>query len=293
MMPTSPTGTIHTKAPSPGAITTALAAGEAEENDELAAVDLGLVIDTTGSMSNVLAAAKTLLVSLVARLAEAAEVRLRVGVVEYRDHPQQEHSFVTRVHPLTFDLAGRVQYTIAGLVAHGGGDVPEAVYDGVAAACRQLEWGRHARRLLLLVGDAPPHETGDATFPSGCPCGLTAESTAALCEEAGITLFSVGLTVTVAAPFGRLATMTGGRFFPAGQASEAIGWIGQVLLSEFGSLDLDRRVFAAAREEPAISLDALGERIGEPRPAIVASWVRLVSRGLLAAPQQQAGEVRP
>src|ERR1044071_5396679 len=81
---------------------------------------------------------------------------LFVGFVEYRDHPPQEKTFVTRVNPLTSDIK-RMQKAINSLKADGGGDAPEAVYDGVFAACKQIEWRPFSCRFTLLVGDAPPH----------------------------------------------------------------------------------------------------------------------------------------
>jgi Mg-chelatase subunit ChlD len=87
--------------------------------DAVNLVDLAFVVDTTGSMGGLIAAAQRHMIRLVEELARAAEVALRVGVVEYRDHPPQNR-MVTRVHPLTGDLR-QAQRTILGLTAEGGG----------------------------------------------------------------------------------------------------------------------------------------------------------------------------
>ena len=57
-----------------------------------------------------------------------------------------------------------------------GGDTPEAVADGLFDARTKLSWERDAYKVLLLVGDAPPHgkkynSIGDDYFPDGCPSG--------------------------------------------------------------------------------------------------------------------------
>jgi hypothetical protein len=189
--------------------------------DELNQVDLAFVVDTTGSMGSFLGAAKAQMVALLRGLAGDARtpVDLHLGVVEYRDHPPQDRSFVARAHALTGDLDA-AQKVIDKLHADGGGDAPEAVYDGLRAAAG-LAWRRHARRLAVLVGDSPPHGCGAPGdgFRAGCPCGLNVEKVTALLEEAGVTLYALGLTGSVKDSFGRLARYTGGEFFESGQDS--------------------------------------------------------------------------
>ena len=65
-------------------------------------------------------------------------VDLRLGIVEYRDHPPQD-TMVYRVYPLTGDLR-QAKELINRLKPEGGGDVPEAVLAGVVAACQELAW---------------------------------------------------------------------------------------------------------------------------------------------------------
>ena len=161
--------------------------------DAINTLDLAFVVDTTGSMRGLIDAARRQMITMMDRLAQAAEVDLHLGVVEYRDHPPQD-KMIYRVHPLTGDRR-RAQRTIEGLKAEGGGDEPEAVLDGVLAACRELRWRRHARRLAVLVGDAPPHgvqRDGD-TFPDGCPCGETIASVSRAAEEARVLVYALGL----------------------------------------------------------------------------------------------------
>ena len=106
--------------------------------------DLAFVVDTTGSMGGLIAAAQTQMVEMVDTLSTAVDVDMQLGVVEYRDHPPQDR-MVYRVHQLTGNL-GKAKRAINRLSADGGGDEPEAVFAGIVAACRELAWRRHARR---------------------------------------------------------------------------------------------------------------------------------------------------
>ena len=87
-------------------------------------VDLCFVIDTTGSMGGFLQSARDALVETLTALTEKQNLDLRVALVEYRDHPPQEHSFVARKYPMTSDLR-QIERAIADLKAEGGGDRPQ------------------------------------------------------------------------------------------------------------------------------------------------------------------------
>ena len=59
--------------------------------------------------------------------------------------------------------------------ASGGGDLQEAVMDGLYVALNEVSWRKDADKFLFLVLDSPPHGTrfyqGGDGFPDGCPCG--------------------------------------------------------------------------------------------------------------------------
>lgn len=252
--------------------------------NELHAVDLAFVVDTTGSMGNLIAAAQKQMISMLGELTRAADIHLCLGIVEYRDHPPQD-CIVTRVHAFSEDLQAAEQ-VIKQLHAQGGGDGPEAVLDGITAACRELAWWRYARRLMVLVGDAPPHgvrATGDA-FARGCPCGETIASVTQLAEEQRITIHSLGLTPAVSESFREISYLTGGQFFSAAQAEQAIVHLASLLRLEFAALDLDRRVLALCRATPQASIEELAQLLETSRSTVAASLLRLLSRDLIEAP---------
>ncbi len=116
-------------------------------------VDLAFILDTTGSMSEEIAAVKATIQKVASALA-SSNVRLRVGLVEYKDRTD---SFVTRVYPMTSDAA-KFSRTVAGISAGGGGDTPEAMNEGLHVGLTGLEWsGNAVARMAFLIADAPPH----------------------------------------------------------------------------------------------------------------------------------------
>ncbi|NHI89570.1 MAG: VWA domain-containing protein [Candidatus Thorarchaeota archaeon] len=139
-------------------------------------LDVAFVVDTTGSMKDDIKAVKDSLFEIVDRITTRTEnLEIRFGVVSYRDHPPQDRTYVTRV--FDFDAkVKRVHKLISDLNPSEGGDTPEAVADGLYDARTKLSWERDAYKVLLLVGDAPPHgrtynTIGDDYFPEGCPKG--------------------------------------------------------------------------------------------------------------------------
>lgn len=116
-------------------------------------LDLVLVVDVTGSMSDELQFLQAELDSIVGALGRRhPELDIRVGMTFYRD---QGDEFVTRTFPFTGDI-GKARGQIAQQQADGGGDYEEAMQDALVRAA-QADWRPDAAKTLLLVADAPPH----------------------------------------------------------------------------------------------------------------------------------------
>jgi len=116
-------------------------------------LDIVFVIDATGSMGWLIADVKARVLALAAWTRELVPVT-RFGVVAYRDGDDPE--FLTRVQPLTLD-ARKVDAFLGALEARGGGDTPEDVHAGLAVAIEQAGFQEDAHRVILVLGDAPPH----------------------------------------------------------------------------------------------------------------------------------------
>lgn len=76
---------------------------------------------------------------------------INLALVEYRDHPPQDESFVTRVHDFT-DSIKQMKDWLQGCSAQGGGDLPEAVADGLDAALK-LNWREKSTKICVLIAD--------------------------------------------------------------------------------------------------------------------------------------------
>jgi uncharacterized protein YegL len=119
----------------------------------LRTLDVAFVLDTTGSMSEEIAAVKATIQS-VARSLQRSDLRVRIGMVAYKDRGDE---YVTATYPMTSDLAAFAR-DVATIQASGGGDMPESVNAALHTALGDLEWDRDAvAQLAFLVGDAPPH----------------------------------------------------------------------------------------------------------------------------------------
>lgn len=116
-------------------------------------LDLALIIDTTGSMSDELNYLKKELQNVLETISnENKNIEIRLALVFYRDNGDE---YVTRIFDFTSNLQD--QYTkLNAQVAKGGGDTPEAVHDSFTAALN-LDWSTDSTKILIDVCDAPPH----------------------------------------------------------------------------------------------------------------------------------------
>ncbi len=253
-------------------------------------VDLCFVIDTTGSMGSFIQAAKQQLLNTISLLSADSNIDLQIGLVEYRDHPPQDTSFITRVYPLTANLK-QMQNQINQLEANGGGDFPEAVYDGVQDAATKMKWRPHSCRFILLVGDAPPHgfqidanlDSFTHTDPASYPNNLTVQSVTATAENYRVTIHALGMgnnQVTVQS-FKALATGTGGQCATANSGTEVIYRMTSVLKSEFQNLEFDRKVLDIVRSLGSLDVTVIADTLSSPRLQVASAISRLGKRGFL------------
>jgi hypothetical protein len=114
-------------------------------------LDLVLCLDATVSMINGVDELKARLPAILA--ARAADLpSLRVGLVSYKDYFEE---YLYKRFDFTEDL-GAFDAELDSLQCGGGRDIPEAVYEALFAALGEFPWAAEAR-LVILVGDAPPH----------------------------------------------------------------------------------------------------------------------------------------
>jgi hypothetical protein len=127
-------------------------------------LDVAIVVDSTGSMQNVIDAMKNRMDDLAITMQRLVPTA-RIGAVAYRDRddgkvataPRKSEDFLVKWSDLTFNVK-KVQAFLNGIVAEGGGDWEEAVKDGLECAMRQLKWRTDAKKVIILVGSSPPHQ---------------------------------------------------------------------------------------------------------------------------------------
>jgi Mg-chelatase subunit ChlD len=142
---------------------------EAVIHSERPAVEVMFVLDTTSSMTGLIAAAKDKIWSIANTLASADPAPdIRMGLVGYRDRGD---AYVTVYTPLSSDLDA-VYAQLMQFEAVGGGDAPESVNQALAEAVNRPQWSRGdaVYRVIFLVGDAPPkmNYQDDVKYPLSC-----------------------------------------------------------------------------------------------------------------------------
>jgi len=121
-----------------------------------AGLDIVICIDSTGSMTTTINLARDTLDEIVLLLNSIAP-KLRVGLVHYRDFGDMSNGARMLV-PLT-KYTSEVRDALSSLVAGGGGDLPERVEKGLEIALKPaMRWKRETNKIILIVGDAPPHD---------------------------------------------------------------------------------------------------------------------------------------
>jgi hypothetical protein len=122
--------------------------------------DVVFAIDTTGSMKDdVEQLRKEWVPRLVEGLKEFKHVRL--GLILYRDYGDALYNY-QNIPVKFFDFTDDVLVftkNLNGFKIYGneGGDIPEAVYEGLYAALEFYQWDAEAQRKVILIGDAEPH----------------------------------------------------------------------------------------------------------------------------------------
>lgn len=181
-------------------------------------LDLAFIMDTTGSMGSYIRSAKENIEAIVNEIIKTSKSRVRLALIEYRDHPPQDRSFVTRVHDFT-ESVGEMKRWLESAKAQGGGDSPEAVADGLYNVTK-LAWSAESTKIAVLISDAPPHAldpTAGNSFMNGCPEGHDPMQTVREIAKIGVTLYSVGVEPSINAYkefFAAMAYITGGQYVP-------------------------------------------------------------------------------
>ena len=137
---------------------------ELDSIDEFKAVDLIYLVDTTGSMNCYLKGVKKLMRKIMWDIQKCLSQflfdeldLLKVGIVSYKDHEDENKTYLTNVD---IDLTGNlkeVNNTIISLSCGGGKDEPECALDGLKTAIDNISWRKQSIKFIYHILDAPCH----------------------------------------------------------------------------------------------------------------------------------------
>ncbi|MBL8730413.1 MAG: VWA domain-containing protein [Planctomycetes bacterium] len=121
-----------------------------------AGLDMMIVIDSTGSMQPTIDALGEALAEMVDIL-DGISPKMRLGIVHYKDYGELGKQGAKVLQPFTKNIRS-ARKELEKLRAFGGEDLPEAVLGGLELALdEKMNWKQDANKLVVLIGDAPPH----------------------------------------------------------------------------------------------------------------------------------------
>ena len=180
-----------------------------------ARIEVVFVLDTTGSMSGLIEAAKEKIWSIASTMASAQSApEIKMGLVAYRDRGDD---YVTKVVDLSSDLDS-MYATLMDFKAGGGGDGPESVNQALYDAVHKISWSQDqdTYKVVFMVGDAPPHMDyqDDVKYPV----------TVKVAQGKGILINTVqcGADGNTRNQWQQIAHLGGGNYFQVDQAGSAV-----------------------------------------------------------------------
>jgi len=184
-------------------------------NIEHPKIEVVFVLDTTGSMSGLIDAAKEKIWSIASTMASAQNSPdIKVGLVAYRDRGDE---YITKNVALSSDLDS-MYAQLMDFNADGGGDTPESVNQGLYDAVNKMAWSQDQQtyKVVFLVGDAPAHMDyqDDMKYPE----------IMALAKESGIIINAIqaGNDSQTTRNWQQIASLGAGDYFQVEQEGNAV-----------------------------------------------------------------------
>lgn len=178
-------------------------------------IEVVFVLDTTGSMGDLIHAAKEKIWSIASTMASAQNAPdIKMGLVAYRDRGD---AYVTQTVELSNDLDSMYS-KLMDLKADGGGDGPESVNQALYDAVHEMSWNQDQQtyKVIFLVGDAPPHMDyqDDVKYPE----------TMAIAKQKGIIINAIqcGQNQNATANWQEIASLGQGNYFQVEQSGNAV-----------------------------------------------------------------------
>ena len=178
-------------------------------------VEVVFVLDTTGSMSGLISAAKEKIWSIATTIASAQPApEIKIGLVAYRDRGDR---YITQVSNLSTDL-DTLYATLMEFEADGGGDGPESVNQALFEAVNTITWSQqsNAYKAIFLIGDAPPH--------MDYPDEVQYPETIRIAQQKGIVINTIqsGQNQNTIRPWQQIAQLGAGDYLQVKQDGDAV-----------------------------------------------------------------------
>jgi hypothetical protein len=114
-------------------------------------LDVVLVIDGTGSMKLIIDDVKAKMVQLIQAIHRLVPIA-RVGIVVFGGKGEK-----MEIQPLTLSPQ-KLKSFLDNIKAKGGGEWEEDTYGACQYAIDRMDWKPYAKKVVVLVGDSPPHK---------------------------------------------------------------------------------------------------------------------------------------
>jgi len=159
--------------------------GIGEGHEKNADLDLMFVLDATESMKDYIENAKQEMIEFL-KVCDFSFASTRVGLILYKDYGDD---FVVKEACVFTSKLEKFVKVLSEVKVGGGGDIPEAVYEGLFLALRE-SWreDENVIKKIVLVGDAPPHNK-----PKG---KVKKEDVEAKAKERGVEINTILLSPT-------------------------------------------------------------------------------------------------
>jgi len=174
-------------------------------------IEVSFVLDTTGSMSQLIGGAKQKIWTIARQVVSGRPTpAIKLGLIGFRDRGDQ---YVTKVFDLSDDLDA-VYGHLMDFQVGGGGDTPESVNQALNEAVTKVSWSKdpNTLKIIFLVGDAPPHMDypDDVKYPE----------TVRLAKESGIVIIAIqcGTYTPTTSVWQDIARTSGGGFVQIDQS---------------------------------------------------------------------------
>jgi Mg-chelatase subunit ChlD len=178
-------------------------------------IEVVFILDTTGSMSGLINAAKEKIWSIAGTMAQANTApQIKMGLVAYRDRGD---AYITKSIDLSDDLDSMYS-KLMDFRANGGGDGPESVNQGLYDAVHKMSWNQDEStyKVVFLVGDAPAHMDyqDDVQYPQ----------TIKIAKDKGIVVNAIqsGTNGNTTRNWKHIAKLGGGNYFQVEQSGNAV-----------------------------------------------------------------------